>query len=67
MVARRLRICIGRKPGVHQNTGFVGLDICAITAGTAAEDGELDGHNIDVSDGKACGQFFSNNLNLLSV
>ena len=32
--------------GIDENPGFFGLHIGAIAGGTAAKDGEIDGHNI---------------------
>ena len=35
-----------RKPGVYEDADLGGLDIGAIAAGAAAEDGEFDGHGV---------------------
>lgn len=45
-----------RKPGVHEHAGFGGFEVGAIAAGTAAEDGEFDGHALHGNGGKVRGQ-----------
>ena len=47
-----------REPGIHEDAGFGGLDIGAITGRTAAENGELDGHGYEVRGAGWNGQMF---------
>ena len=46
------------EPGVHEHAGFVGFDISAIAGGTAAEDGEFDGHRWTLIAWNRGGKFF---------
>ena len=46
------------EPGVHEDAGFIGFDIGAIATGTAAEDGEFDGHEWTLTMRKWTGKFF---------
>ena len=37
------------EPGVHEDAGFIGFEVGAIAAGTAAENGEFDfGHYLSI-------------------
>ena len=47
------------EPGVHEDTGFIGFDVGAIAAGTAAENGEFDGHAWTLVARKQRGKLFS--------
>jgi hypothetical protein len=46
------------EPGVHEDAGFGGFDIGAISAGTAAENGEFDGHKWTLVAERSGGKFF---------
>src|SRR4051795_4279501 len=41
------------EPRIYQNASFISLDICAIAAGTAAENRKADGHGANDRDGMA--------------
>ena len=47
------------EPGVHEDAGFSGFDIGAIATGTAAENGEFDGHAWTLVARKQRGKLFS--------
>src|SRR5258708_24516450 len=46
------------KPGVHEDAGLGGLKVGAVAAGTAAEDGEIDGHRRTLVARTESGKFF---------
>jgi len=46
------------EPGVHKYSRLSGFDIGAIPAGTAAKDGEFDGHEPTLIAKKSRGKFF---------
>jgi hypothetical protein len=48
----------GAEPGINQYAGFASFQIGAIAVGTAAENGELDGHIITLPMGANCGNYF---------
>ena len=57
------------EPNVNEHAGFISLEISAITGGTAAKNGEFNGHTWTLTTRKFCGNFFhhcrelaSNNL-----
>ena len=46
------------EPGVHEHAGLAGLDVGAIAGGTAAENGEFDGHAWTLVSREDAGNFF---------
>ena len=58
MAGKALADLARAEPGVHEDAGFVGFDVGAIAAGTAAEDGEFDGHDKTLMTGREPGKFF---------
>ena len=53
------------EPGVHEHAGLAGFDVGAIAAGTAAENGEFNGHEWTLTAGRLTGKFFpAGNLTL---
>jgi hypothetical protein len=48
----------GRKPGIHQDAGFGGLDVGAIAGRTASQNSELYGHSLKLVAGEATGKCF---------
>jgi len=47
------------EPGIHEDAGFIGFEVGAIATGTAAENGEFDGHDKTLMTGRGAGQIFS--------
>lgn len=47
-----------RKTRIHENAGFVGFQISTITVGTAAENGELNGHTKTLTVQWNAGKYF---------
>ena len=47
------------EPGIHEDAGFIGFDVGAIAAGSAAENGEFDGHAWTLVAWKQRGKLFS--------
>ncbi len=54
------------EPGVHQNAGFISLQIGAVTGRTAAENGEFDGHRWTLIARERGGKFFSSSAGIHS-